>query len=85
MPTYTIDWSDNTGRTIPIHSGLDSSNKITTLVCDSVLEMKEQILSSLDSVKANKHVHKWELTPMSYYKVELRDSVEVYTGWIEII
>lgn len=84
MTTYTIDWSDNTSPP-PAHSGLDTKNMKTILRGKGVLGMKEEILCSLDDVglKANKRVHKWELNPMSYGKVELRNRAEVYIGWIK--
>ena len=85
MTTYTIDWSDNITPP-PVHSGLDTKNMHTTLRSDSILEMKEEILCSLDDVglKANKRVHKWELNPRGWNKVELRNRSQVYIGWITI-
>lgn len=85
MPTYTIDWSDNTSLP-PVHSGLDTKNMKTVLRGKGVLEMKEEILCSLDEVgvKSNKRVHKWELNPLGYSKVELRGCGKVFVGWITI-
>ena len=85
MATYSIDWSDNITPP-PIHSGMDVNTSHTTLRSDSVLEMKERILCSLDDVgiKANKRVHKWELNPRGWNKIELRNRAEVYIGWITI-
>jgi hypothetical protein len=85
MSTYTIDWSDNITPP-PIHSGLDVNTLHTTLRRGDILEMKEEILCSLDDVglKSNKRIHKWELLPLSYSKVELRGYGKVFVGWIRI-
>lgn len=85
MSIYTIDWSDNITPP-PIHSGMCLKTLHTTLRSNTILEMKESILCSLDDVglKANKRVHKWELIPRGWGKVELRNRAEVYVGWITI-
>ena len=85
MSTYTIDWSDNITPP-PIHSGMDVSTSHTILRSNTILEMKEEILCSLDDVgiKANKRVHKWELNPRGWNKVELRGCGKVFVGWITI-
>lgn len=85
MSIYTIDWSDNTSLP-PVHSGMDIKNMKTVLRGKGVLEMKEEILCSLDDVglKANKRVHKWELLPRGWGKVELRGCGKVFVGWITI-
>jgi hypothetical protein len=83
MSTYTIDWTDNISPP-PIHSGLDVNTLHTTLRSNTILEMKERILCSLDSVKANKRVYKWELLPKGWGKVELRGCGKVFVGWITI-
>ena len=85
MSIYTIDWSDNITPP-PIHSGMDIKNMHTVLRSNTILEMKEEILCSLDEVglKANKRVHKWELNPRGWNKVELRGCGKVFVGWITI-
>ena len=85
MSIYTIDWSDNITPP-PIHSGMDVSTSHTVLQSNTILEMKEEILCSLDDVglKANKRVHKWELNPRGWNKVELRGCGKVFVGWITI-
>jgi hypothetical protein len=86
MTTYTIDWSDNVSLP-PSHQGLNPILKNTIIRSSGVVEMKDVLLSSLvDKVglKSLKRSNKWQINPLGWGKVELRNREEVYIGWIEM-